>query len=438
MDQFDIDEILDRKYIAASLINKIRAFFVKRDDSSIKRGFYVYGAPGSGKTEFVMRTLQKAGFDVVKYDAGDIRNKNVVDSITRHQMADVNIMSLWKRENKKIVIVMDEIDGMNNGDKGGINALIKLIRPKKTKKQKLESNNYNPIICINNYHIDKKISDLMRVCETFEIKTPTNFQMIGLVKHLLPISSNKLQENIVNLVQGDLRRLSHITHIVEKGLTLDENTFDELFSVKSLNSDAKQTVKTLLNTKCDINEHNTLMNETDRTIVGLLWHENVIDVLKKQNKQKSILAYHKILESLCLGDYIDRITFQKQIWQFNEMSSLIKTIQGNHIYHDSFVKCPAYNPSEVRFTKVLTKYSTEFNNFTFLQSICQKLGMDRKDMFLFFTNARDKKVNEIEFNGSLSVYDISRLEIERIYRLIDRDLQNEESSVLSNEIVSAI
>ena len=33
---------------------------------------------------------------------------------------------------------MDEIDGMNNGDKGGINSLIKLIRPKKTKKQKLE------------------------------------------------------------------------------------------------------------------------------------------------------------------------------------------------------------------------------------------------------------------------------------------------------------
>ena len=30
---------------------------------------------------------------------------------------------------------MDEIDGMNNGDKGGINSLIKLIRPKKTKKQ---------------------------------------------------------------------------------------------------------------------------------------------------------------------------------------------------------------------------------------------------------------------------------------------------------------
>lgn len=30
---------------------------------------------------------------------------------------------------------MDEIDGMNNGDKGGINTLIKLIRPKKTKNK---------------------------------------------------------------------------------------------------------------------------------------------------------------------------------------------------------------------------------------------------------------------------------------------------------------
>ena len=31
---------------------------------------------------------------------------------------------------------MDEIDGMNSGDKGGINSLIKLIRPKKTKNKK--------------------------------------------------------------------------------------------------------------------------------------------------------------------------------------------------------------------------------------------------------------------------------------------------------------
>ena len=43
------------------------------------------------------------------------------------------------KKRRKMVIVMDEIDGMNSGDKGGITALIKLIRQKKTKKQKLEN-----------------------------------------------------------------------------------------------------------------------------------------------------------------------------------------------------------------------------------------------------------------------------------------------------------
>ena len=54
-------------------------------------------------------------------------------------MSSVNVLSLFKREKKKICVIMDEIDGMNNGDKGGINTLIKLIRPKKTKNKNLKS-----------------------------------------------------------------------------------------------------------------------------------------------------------------------------------------------------------------------------------------------------------------------------------------------------------
>ena len=39
---------------------------------------------------------------------------------------------------------MDEIDGMNSGDKGGINSLIKLIRPKKNKETKKRRYNHDP------------------------------------------------------------------------------------------------------------------------------------------------------------------------------------------------------------------------------------------------------------------------------------------------------
>ena len=80
------------------------------------------------------------------------------------------------------------------------------------------------------------------------------------------------------------------------------------------------------------------MNETDRTIVGLLWHENIVDCLNKFKTKDSFPFYNKVLENICFADYIDRITFQKQIWQFNEMSSLIKTFYNNKLFHEKFPK----------------------------------------------------------------------------------------------------
>jgi len=418
MEKLDLIKILNRESIVESLVNKLQLFFMTRDNLSSKRGFYIYGAPGTGKTELVLRSLKSAGFDAVRYDAGDIRNKNVIESITKNQMADVNIMSLWKMKAKKIVIVMDEIDGMNSGDKGGINALIKLIRPKKTKKQKNESNNYNPIVCIGNCHVDKKITDLMKVCETFEIPTPGSNDIATIINRVIPELEPNICQQIVQHVQGDLRRLAGLLDLISKGLKTDDKLIQEVLSSKSQNANAKDIVKRLINHRYNLSEHNDLMNETDRTIVGLLWHENIIDVLKKQKKREAIEVYSNMLDSLCVGDYLDRITFQKQMWQFNEMSSLIKTLKGNHIYHDSFSKIPKYDPSEVRFTKVLTKYSTEFNNFVFLQSLCQKLGMDKKDLFAYFSLLR-RTENLDTIIDKLEIYDVSKLEIERMFRFIE-------------------
>ena len=388
----------------------------------VKRGFYVYGNPGSGKTEFVTRVLKNAGFDVVKYDAGDIRNKNVIDSITQNQMGDVNIMSLWKMKSKKIVIVMDEIDGMNNGDKGGITALIKLIRPKKTKKQKMDNNNYNPIVCIGNYHVDKKINDLMRVSETFEIKSPENSQISSVVRAVLPEVDQNAVERITIYAQGDLRRLSTIIDIVRKGISLNSELFDKFLTSKTCNDDAKHVVRRLMNERIDIAQHTQVMNETDRTIVSLLWHENVIDGLKKHDFPDSVKTYKQMLDYYCIGDYIDRVTFQKQIWSFNEMSSLIKTVKTNQMFHDNFAKKFKYAPNEVRFTKVLTKYSTEFNNATFIHSMCQRLGTDKKDLHALFLTLQQRGLTSGEEVESLmDQYDVSKLEVDRMYRLLERD-----------------
>ena len=172
---------LGRDAIYSNIRDFLASFQKNKADLTFKRGIYIYGAPGTGKTEFVIRLLKELNYDMVKYDAGDIRNKSIIDSITQHNISDKNIMSIFQRKVQKIVVVMDELDGMNNGDKGGITSLIKLIRPKKTKKQKQEEITMNPIICIGNYHIDKKIKELMKVCYVYELKTPTPAQMTHII-----------------------------------------------------------------------------------------------------------------------------------------------------------------------------------------------------------------------------------------------------------------
>ena len=175
------------------------------------------------------------------------------------------------------------------------------------------------------------------------------------------------------------------------------------------------------------------MNETDRTSVGLLWHENIIDVIDKLDKKTSIPFYIKQLDNICFSDYIDRITFQKQIWQFNEMSSLIKTFKNNKLYHDTFGNSKKNYKNEVRFTKVLTKYSTEYNNSLFIQKLCQKLGMDKKDLFGFFIELKNK-YDETQILSLFENYEITKLEINRIYRYLEKYIKEDASGTIDKEI----
>ena len=436
MEDLDINKMLNREDKSNFIKEVLKNFDKNKNDMLLKKGIYIYGEPGTGKTTFVTNILKEMNYDIIKYDAGDIRNTTVIEDITKHNMSDKNIMSIFNKQVKKIVIIMDEIDGMNGGDKGGINTLIKLIRPKKTKKQKTEDVTINPIICIGNYRIDKKIKELMKVCNTVELNAPTIEQINTIIKSILPNINENIQNKIVTYIQGDLRKLNNIYNIYKKNPDLfcgKSNIIDNILHIKSYNDDTKKITHKIINNYYSINEHNNIMNETDRTSVGLLWHENIIDVIDKMDKSISIPFYINQLDNICFSDYIDRITFQKQIWQFNEMSSLIKTFKNNKLYHEKF-KNIKYNPTEVRFTKVLTKYSTEYNNSIFIQKLCQKLGMDKKDLFGYFIELKNNYNDDNKILSLFENYDISKLDINRIYRYLEKYMKENANGILDKEI----
>lgn len=422
-----MNKIFNRIEIENNIKNILINFQENCKNIQFKKGIYLYGSPGSGKTFFIKQILKDLDYDIISYDAGDVRNKNLIDTITSNNISSHNVLDMMNKKKKKIAIVMDEIDGMNNGDKGGIGALIKIIRQKKTKKQKLENISLNPIICIGNYFFDKKIKELMKVCNIFELKTPTNKE-ISIFFNNINVN-NSIKNKSIEYIQGDLRKLQFIEQLYKSGDLLNENFIDNILKVKCHNEDSKNITALLFKNEYKIEEHNTFMNENDRTIVSLLWHENVIDNINSNKFKNPIDLYLKMLDNICFSDYIDRITFQNQIWQFNEMSSLIKTFYNSKIYHDALNKKKKII-NDIRFTKVLTKYSTEYNNQMFLFNMCQEFNMDKKDLIAFFQELRLYIESYIDNNPEIldelfENYNVNKLDVKRIYRFLDKNVKKE-------------
>ena len=476
-----LNTILNRDIVKNEIKSVLFDIDKNKSNCLCKRGIYIYGNPGTGKTSFISNVLKEMNYDMIHYNAGDIRNKSVIETITQHNMSDTNVLSLLQKKSRKIVIVMDEIDGMNNGDKGGITSLIKLIRPKKTKKQRQEDLTLTPIICIGNYHMDKKIKELMKVCTSFELKDPTSSQ-VGTILDRMMLSSSvldyELKNNLINYIQGDLRKLKVISEIyINQQNILKTKVIRSIFQPKTYNEDSKTITRRLLERNYNLSSHANFMNETDRTIVGLLWHENIVDKVGTvvKNTFNKLMFYDNVLDNICFADYIDRVTFQKQIWQFNEMSSLIKTFYNNYIFHVYSGKIastkqkkgkkkgvvasssssppststitnstdyssdfsmdiqsdtddlkhnvqsnPCYVEDEIRFTKVLTKYSTEYNNYMFIQNLCIQMLMDKNDLITYFLHVRSMNKSEEDICSELEQYSVSKLDVSRMFRYLDK------------------
>jgi len=138
------------------------------------------GPPGVGKTSTARIICASLGYNVVEMNASDTRNKaaieNRVKDLSSNKSLDYFSVAGLKRqeENKnplaaaiggiatqKSVIIMDEVDGLGAGDRGGIQALTAVIKETKT-----------PIICICNDFENRKLMTLKNHCYVIKFQRP--------------------------------------------------------------------------------------------------------------------------------------------------------------------------------------------------------------------------------------------------------------------------
>jgi len=390
MEQTKILEILKRNELKEEIKKCILSF---NKDENIKKNIYIYGDCCSGKTTFIKNIIEEINYDMILCDNMDSRNKNYIENISNGNISNQNVLNLFNKVKKNIIIVMDDIDTIN--DKNFLMSLIKLIRPKKTKKQKLEGSSFIQIICIGNTIEDKKLKELANGCITFKLDTPTLQQMNELIQYLMPDIDIKI-DNI------NLKKLEILYKVYLKDKTINSVTGNYL------NTEVKECTKNIINQKY------SNINETDRNIIGLLLHENIIDVIEPKDQNR----YIQFMKNICFSDYIDKFIFQKQIWQLNEVNFNIKVLKNMYLLKNTkMIK-------EIRFTKILTKYSTEYNNYMFIRELCISLSLEVKDMYQYFLQLKDTPI-EIIVN-ILEQYDITQLEINRIYKFLDKLKNGEE------------
>nr|UZT28827.1 putative replication factor C large subunit [Nucleocytoviricota sp.]UZT29157.1 putative replication factor C large subunit [Nucleocytoviricota sp.] len=414
---YELNNVLNRNKTKENIIDILKNF---NNQENEKKGIFIYGSNGSGKTTFVKNILKESDMDYIYYDGTDIRSSNFIETLYENNSSNMNVISLFNKRPKTIVIIIDDVDSINSSDKSTLNNLIKLVRQKKTKKQKQEHRTNSPVIFIGSKDSEKKILELMKVCDVFKVDSPSEIQTKNIFNNY--INNDKVLiyiDKLIKYTDFNFHKIFNIINIINDK-DFDIELIDELLENISIYKNVKNITKNIINHK--YNYKNNIISENDRTIVGLLYHENIIDILDSNNNDH-INLYHEFLGNYCKTDFIDRIIYQKQIWQLNDLNFIIKILKNNNIINKSkhenkLIKNINCKDEDVRFTKILTKYSTEYNNTTFLNNICNELGYNVKDTFNYFLylfeNYQDNEI--IDF---LENYNISELDINRIKKILN-------------------
>ena len=320
---------------------------------------------------------------------------------------------------------------MNYGDKSCLTSLIKFIKNKKIKKKSDNNqNNLNfPIIFINNLINEKKINDLFKICDTLQMEAPTNEQFINILHNLLPNLfkystdvNSIIKKNILLFLNNKLFKITKIIYYENNNLILSK-FYDNFINIDyDIYYNIKKVTHTLLTTYYKISDINKIL-DTDRTIVSLLFHENIIKLFNNRDNSYKIKYYLLILENFAYCDYIDRTVFQKQIWQVNDICYIIKIFYNNYLLQKQnlLLNNNIININDIIFTKILTKYSSEYNNFLFLFNISQILYLTKREIYVYFYNISNH-FSAIDILNKLENIGITKLIYNKNIKLINNQI----------------
>lgn len=174
----------------------------------------MHGPPGSGKTTSVYALANDRDLEIFEINASDNRNKKDIEELAGSASQQRSLMGREK------IILIDEVDGLSgNKDRGGVSAIIDVIK-----------NSKFPVVLTANDPYESKLKSLRRYCELVDFG---KVHLSSMTANLARIceeegveADRKLLKRLARKNSGDMRSAINDLEAVARGQ--DKITKDDL------------------------------------------------------------------------------------------------------------------------------------------------------------------------------------------------------------------
>jgi replication factor C subunit 1 len=328
--------------------NRKHDFLLPGADGSGKyRAIIIHGPPGIGKTTAAHLAAKLEGYDVIESNASDTRSKKLVESGLSEVLNNSSLLGFFagdgkevNKQKKKIVLIMDEVDGMSAGDRGGVGALAKVC--KKTEV---------PMILICNERRIPKMKPFDHVAYDVMFKRPTVEQVRSRIATICAREGLKLSTQVMDaLIEGSNKDIRQIINMLSTA-KLDQTSMD-FDQGKSMSKAWEKHIvlkpwdicNKLLGGGMFVSSSKATLNDkielyfNDHELSFLMIQENYLStrpilatnqgLSMREQQLKSLELADKAAESISDGDLVDRMIHgSQQQWSLMPTHAVFSTVR---------------------------------------------------------------------------------------------------------------